>query len=83
MSIEEIKQKLTDMGKGYENMWVYPIKLPPEEVDKILDELGHGESISADWNGWELGWSVELTLDGMSIDAWGSGYSGSMVFQKN
>ena len=83
MSIEEIKQKLTEMGTGYQNVWVYPIKLPPEEVDKILDQLGFPHNIGEDWNGCDLDWSGTITLNGMEIDVWGSGYGGSMVFQKN
>lgn len=81
--LEEVKEKIRNMETGYENMFTHTEKLPPNSVDRILDELGCGSQIGEDWNGCDLDWSVDFEFEGMKMHAWGSGYSGSMNFQKN
>ena len=81
MDIEQLKEQLRNQEVGYENIFKYPTKIPPRQIDNILDELGCDHQIAEDGNGWELSYSVTFNFEGMKITAYGSGYSGSMVFE--
>ena len=85
MIIEELKEQLRIMGTGSDNVFIHPDKMPPEVVDSILDELGYPDTIGEDWNGCDLDWSAidDIEFEGMKFHICGSGYSSSMVFQKN
>jgi hypothetical protein len=81
--MEELKDELREMGIGYNNAYHYPKLLTPKQVDMVLDELGIDFEIGTDWNGCDLDWSISFKFEGSKFDVWGSGYEGTMVFQKN
>lgn len=82
MELNELKEKLKTMEIGYDDKFTYPNEIPPEQIDKILDEFGVSETLGEDWNGCDLDWSRDFKYEGMTFSAWGSGYSGSMVISR-
>lgn len=79
--MEVLRQELRELPVG--KTFKFPRLLAPEEVDKILREFGCEEGVSENWNGTDLDWSTEIEFELNKFDVYGSGYSGTMVFQKH
>lgn len=80
MELNEFKEKLKNLKKG--NFIMYPESLPPQDVNNLIQKLGVGVDISEDWNGSDLDWSMDLTLNGEDFNVWGSGFTGKFCFKK-
>lgn len=70
------------MGVGYGNKFLYPINIPPNKIDQILDFFGVKNLVGEDWNDSSLDYSGKFEFKGYSIEYWGSAYAGSLLFQK-
>ena len=76
--------QITLLGLGEGKYFSYPDKLPPESVNKVLNDLGIDIDISEDWNGCDLDWSLidNFKFAGKEFMVWGSGFSGSLMFER-
>lgn len=79
---EYIVKELEKINKDNGYMFIYPVKLPPREIEKILRGLGHDFHLGSNWNGCDLDWSTEHTINGIKYSIFGSAYDGSFVFEK-
>ena len=67
MEIKELKEKLKPMECGMSGYFTHPKRMPPTEVDGILNELGCREQIGENWNGCDLDWFNNIEFEGMKI----------------
>ena len=52
-----------------------------DDVESILEELTGEEYYIEDYNGHDMDWSGDVTIDNKEYEIWGCGKGGSLCFQ--